>query len=113
QAGNWIYVGGAETHAYRVSGEVVHPKTLHSRYGKGGQSVPWLRANVDPDAERIMSGFKHRYLMPLDEGIRRQLRALAKPYPKRAGSIVSDAPAIHAGEGGSVPTPALQTKVER
>lgn len=84
QATNWIYAGGSETHAYRVNGINVHPKTLHSRYGKGGQSIPWLRQNVDPDAERVVSGFKHRYLMPLDTLMRKQLTPLSKPYPKRA-----------------------------
>lgn len=83
QAGGWVYVGGAETHGYRVNGVVVHPKTLHSRFGKGGQSIPWLRANVDPKAERIVAGFKHRYLMPLDETMRAKIMPLAKPYPKR------------------------------
>jgi hypothetical protein len=53
---------------------------------------------------------KYRYLMPLDDEMRAKIAPLAKPYPKRAGSIVTDAPANHAGEGGSVPTPALHTR---
>jgi len=76
-------VGGAETHAYRVNNVAVHPKTLHSRYGKGGQSIPWLKSNIDPNAERIVAGFKHRYLMPLDDRMRAQLVSMSKPYPKR------------------------------
>lgn len=32
-----------------------------------------------------------------------------QPYPKRAGSVDSDTPAIHAGEGGANPTPALHS----
>jgi hypothetical protein len=83
QACGWLYLGGAETHAYRVKGENVHPKTLYMRYGKGGQSIPWLRANVDPNAERIVAGFKHRYLMPLDNEMRAKIEPLRKPYPKR------------------------------
>lgn len=83
QATNWIYVGLSETHAYRVLGKVEHPKSLHSRYGRGGQSIPWLRANVDPKAERIVAGSKHRYLMPLDKKMRKQILPLSKPYPKR------------------------------
>jgi len=112
QAGGWVYVGGAETHGYRVNGTVVHPKTLHSRYGKGGQSIPWLRANVDPHAERVVSGFKHRYLMPLDEEMRREIEPLRKPYPKRAGSAGSGTPPIQGGRGGATPTPALSSTEE-
>lgn len=105
QAGNWIYVGGAETHGYRVNGEVVHPKTLHSRYGKGGQSIPWLRNHVDKNAERIIAGFKHRYLMPLDDEARKIVEPMRKEYPKRAKRQDAD---IHSALGGSVPTGTLQ-----
>jgi hypothetical protein len=98
QATNWIYVGGAETHAYRVNGEQVHPKTLHSRYGKGGQSIPWLRANVDPAAERIIAGFKHRYLMPLDDAMRAQIAPMAKQYPKRPKQAMADTIGTAAGQ---------------
>jgi len=84
QAGGWVYTGGAETHAYCVHGVKTHPKTLYSRYGIGGQSVSWLRANIDPNAARVVSGFKHRYLMPLDYEMREKILPLAKPYPKRA-----------------------------
>lgn len=107
QAGGWIYAGGATTHGYRVNGEIVHPKTLHSRYGKGGQSVPWLRANVDPMAERVVAGFKHRYLMPLNRAVAAIIAPLGRPYPKRAGSAGSGTPGIQPGGGGANPTPAL------
>ena len=105
QAGGWIYANGAETHAYRVNGILVHPKTLHSRYGKGGQSIPWLRQNVDPAAERVIAGFKHRYLMPLDEAMRAQIAPLAKPYPKRAKEQAGGHPSPL---GGVTPTRTLQ-----
>lgn len=92
QAGGWVYAGKSETHAYRVLGKVEHPKTLHSRYGKGGQSIPWLRARIDPNAERIVAGEKHRYLMPLDETTRRSAQSLSKPYPKRAKQAMGGHP---------------------
>jgi hypothetical protein len=110
QATNWIYAGGCETHAYRVSGEVFHPKTLYMRYGKGGQSIPWLRSNVDQNAERIVSGFKHRYLMPLDDEMRRRIEPLRKLYPKRAGSAGSGTSPDQGGRGGATPTPALSSE---
>lgn len=105
QAGGWIYAGGAETHGYKVNGTIVHPKTLHSRYGKGGQSIPWLRSNVDPKAERVISGFKHRYLMPLDDEMRSKIAHLSKPYPKRVKEQDSG---DHPGLGGATPTHTLQ-----
>lgn len=83
QATNWIYTGGASTHAFVVKGEQYHPKTLHTRYGNGGQSLPWLRANVDPKARKVITGFKHRYLMPLDDDMRKRVMQYSQPYPKR------------------------------
>jgi hypothetical protein len=106
QAGGWTYAGGSETHAYRVFGQITHPKTLHSRYGKGGQSIPWLRANIDPNAARVVAGFKHRYLMPLDAEMKARVACLSKPYPKRAKQATDgDQP----NGGGATPTRALQT----
>lgn len=110
QATNWLYAGGAETHAYRVNGVIKHPKSLHAKFGRGGQSIPWLRANVDPNAARVTSGFKHRYLMPLDDEIRRKVEPLRKPYPKRAGSVESGTSTFHVERGGESPTSALQSE---
>ena len=106
QAGGWVYASGTETHAYRVNGVLVHPKTLHSRYGKVGQLIPWLRENVDPLSERVNAGFKHRYLMPLDEAMRTQIAPLAKPYPKRAKELAGEHPSP---QGGVTPTCTLQS----
>lgn len=83
QATNWIYDGSVSTHGYKVNGKIEHPKTMHSRYGKGGQSIPWLRKNVDKKAERVIAAIKHRYLMPLDDEMRAKILPLAQPYPKR------------------------------
>lgn len=90
QAGGWIYEGTKEYHAYRVGGKVVHPKTLHSKYGRGGQSVEWLRKNVDPNAERVQGEGKHKYILPLDDDMRKQVAHLAKPYPKRVKQATTD-----------------------
>jgi hypothetical protein len=106
QAAGWIYAGGTETHAYRVDGKVVHPKTLHNRYGKGGQSIPWLRSHVDPRAMLVSAGFKHRYLLPLDLAMRQRTESLARPYPKRVKQATDAYPAPG---GGAAPTHTLQT----
>jgi hypothetical protein len=112
QAAGWIYVGSEEYHAYRVRGEVVHPRTLYDRYGVGGQSIPWLHTHIDPHAERIANGVKHKYVLSLDDAMRAQIEPLRKPYPKRAGSTVASAPPVQGGEGGAEPTPALQQYYE-
>ena len=90
QASGWIYAGCSETHAYVVNGIVEHPKTLHGRYGRGGQSILWLRANVDPKAERINAGLKLRYLKPLDDVIGNQIAPLSQSYPKRAKQAMAE-----------------------
>lgn len=56
---------------------------MHSRYGVGGQSIPWLRKNVDPKAERIETPEKHKYVFVLDPKLRPLVDLMAKPYPKR------------------------------
>lgn len=83
QATNWIFVGSKEYHEYEVLGKRVPPRTLHHRYGKGGQSIPWLRSNIDPNAKKINNGIKHKYLFPLTPEMREKILPLSKPYPKR------------------------------
>jgi hypothetical protein len=107
QAGNWLLVGSTEYHAYKLKGEVVHPRACHHRYGKGGQSIAWLRENIDPSAQRILNGIKHKYLMPLDETMRRQIEPLRKPYPKRVRSVDSDTSGDQPEVGGANPTRTL------
>lgn len=112
QAGGWVYVGSEAYHMIYVQGKIRHPKTCHSLYGSRGQGIPWLRANIDPNARRIEGEPKHKYLYPLDKAMREQIAPLAKPYPKRAASIDSDAPGVQPGEGGADPTAALQTTLQ-
>jgi hypothetical protein len=107
QAGGWFLTGSTEYHAYRVKGEVVHPRVCHLRYGKGGQSIPWLRLNVDPNAERVRNGVKHKYVMPLDNEMRKQIEPLRKPYPKRVRSVDSDTSGDQPEMGGANPTRTL------
>ena len=71
---------------------------------------------------RPIPGFQMRYIYFLDPSYRERLTVPIIPFSKidelgagmykgkpRAGSIASDAPAIHAGQGGATPTPALLT----
>lgn len=90
QAGGWIFLEAGSQPYLRVKGKIEHPRTLHARYGKGGQSIEWLRANVDPRACRVEQGTKFKYVMPLDRDMRQQLEPLAMPYPKKS-SCASEA----------------------
>ena len=108
QANGWIYCGDSSNdRKYKVKGKVYHPKTLHSLYGKGGQSIPWLRANIDPKAISFVTAGKRKYLMPLDKEMKKQILPLAKPYPKRASSETRDTPSDQLGKAGARPSDAL------
>tara|TARA_Y100000593_G_C4254426_1_gene308862 strand:+ start:230 stop:946 length:717 start_codon:yes stop_codon:yes gene_type:complete len=107
QAGGWVYLGQKPYHAFRIHGRVVHPKTLHSRFGKGGQSVEWLRNNVDPNTERFYDEGKHKYAFPLTDEARSILDPMRQPYPQRATSADSGTPGFQPGGGGANPTVAL------
>jgi hypothetical protein len=101
-------VGTSDQSYIRVLGRVEHPRTLYDRYGRQGQSIPWLRAHVDAKAERVPMAPKLKYVFPFDPELRRKLAAVALPYPKRERSDTGDTPAVQAGEGGPTPTRSLQ-----
>lgn len=104
RAGNWTYLGAVKTSAYRVAGKLVHGRTLGIRYGPGGQSVPWLRANVDPRAARVPLPPKHKFIYPLAAAWRDRL---GRHAVQRAGSAAGGTPPVQGGRGGSTPTSAL------
>ncbi len=87
QAGGWLYLGESNQSYLRVLGRIEHPRTLYDRYGRGGQSVPWLREHVDPDATRVEMAAKLKYVWPLDRTLRRGLEAVALPYLKSAAKL--------------------------
>ena len=110
QATNWIYDGLKNENtmgAFIVNGKKTHPKSIHSKGIK--QNIEQVRKHLDPNAKIFYTKGKHRYLMPLDKEMRQRLLSLAKPYPKRAQSIVSDAAASQAEKGGAIPTCALHS----
>lgn len=110
QATNWLFLGAATQPYLKVKGKVEHPRTLYDRYGRGGQSLPWLRANVDPNAQRVPMPAKLKYIKPLDAEMRQHLAPQAQPYVKKSSlaSVDSDAPGDQPGEGGASPTAGLQ-----
>lgn len=107
QATNWIYSGQSNaSFEWRLNGKRLNKRAFTGQqFGKGKNSV----AKVPIGAMKVTTPGKHRYLYPLTEATRQRILPLARPYPKRAGSIVVDALASHAGEGGAEPTPALHT----
>lgn len=113
QASNWVCIGHSSIdRKYIVNGQQYHPRTLGSLYGKGGQSLPWLRANVDPNATSYQTAGKPKYIYPLTKSARKLAETLRKPYPKKttqpAPEAQTDERLDSIGEaGGAVPTPAL------
>ena len=109
QATNWLFLEAANQPYLKVRAKIEHPRSLYDRFGPGGQSLEWLRANVDPNARRVEMPDKLKYVWCFDPKLREKLAAVAKPYPKRAESVDGDAPGFQPGEGGSIPTSALHT----
>lgn len=104
QATNWFYLGNEDYSYCVVNGDVCHPRSLVAKYGTW--SIPWLRAHVDPQAHTVKTGAKHKYVMPLDRAMRKQIAPLAKPYPKRATcgqGVEGDASGVQPEGAGSIP----------
>lgn len=83
QATNWVYTGikNADT----VSAFIIHGQKTHRRScGSKGwvQSLPWLRENVDPNAEAFRTKGQHKYLYPMTDEMRKQIETLRQNYPK-------------------------------
>lgn len=84
QATNWIYDGlqnAGSMGAFIVKGKKMHPKSVHSKGIK--QTLSEVQKYLDPSATVHYTKGKHRYLMPLDEDMKKQILPLHKPYPKR------------------------------
>lgn len=108
QASNWMFVGTTcvgKRCGFLIRGKQVHPRSLGAKGYE--QSIRGARM-LDPRAVELKTKGKHKYLMPLDAEIKSRIEPLCKPYPKRVRSVDSDTTAIHAGEGGAIPTRTLQ-----
>jgi hypothetical protein len=106
QGGNWIYTG--ETSPSEMlklaNGDLVDPR----RYNGHGHNA---KKPIPAGTVTIKTPGKHRYLMPLDKEIAKQIESLRKPYPKktRGGSVTVAQPAIQQERGGSIPTSSHNT----
>ena len=78
QATNWIYEGlkkGVDKIFY--NGRAWHAKALRTSF-----------QNIDVSKlKKIKSGDKHKYLMPLDKKIKKEILKLKKEYPKNANEV--------------------------
>lgn len=95
QATNWIYSGksqGSEKVFYK--NKWVHKRTVDSIFGHHKGFLT-----------KKTSG-KHTYLMPLDDEMRKKIKLLSKPYPKRV-EHESNASDFQSEESGAVPTNTL------
>lgn len=106
QATNWVYTGNGDgAYFYNINGKLTHPRSIGA---KGfSQNIEGAK-KIDKNAEKIYIEGKHRYLMPLDAEMRKQIEPLAKPYPKRASSADSGTSDNQSQGGGAIPTDALQ-----
>lgn len=84
QAGGWLYTGqSAANYEWRLNGKRLN-KRAYTGHNFGNPKM-----EVPAGAERVSLLGKHRYLMPLDDDMRRHIMPLAKPYPKRAKQAIT------------------------
>jgi len=63
-----------------LNNQIYHRKTIYNKYKTS--SIYYLKENVDPNAEFVKSKLKYKYLFPLNKSIAKQIKNIAKPYPK-------------------------------
>ncbi len=76
QASNWLYCGQI----------ISTPKVVYQGRVRHMRSVTSIRGTAI-GLPNLPPTFKHKYLYPLDEIIRKRIEKLRKPYPKRGDSV--------------------------
>jgi len=109
QACGWTYEGPCdESTQFFHEGRWKHQREVTAgAFGNPNNKRDWA------SLPRRKTPGKHKYLLPLDPAMRAQIAPLAKPYPKRLsseGAGKSSPVGTTNGEGGAVPTPALQVR---
>jgi hypothetical protein len=105
QASNWYFVGTSPgATEYKLDGRWVHSMQVQTFIRKG-------RDVQRSKLEQRKAGEKHKYLMPLDDEMRKQIEPLRKPYPKRVRSVDSDTSGDQPEMGGANPTRTLSDSV--
>lgn len=99
QAGGWVYSGMSQaSDEYIYKGKRWQGRAFRNKH-KGMER--------HPDVEVVKGSSKHRYLMPLDDEMRKRIAPLSLPYPKRARSAESGTPDNQSGGDGATPIRAL------
>ena len=81
QAASWVYLGKTgNERVFHIHGKPFHSKAVLNKYGT--KEMDWLRANVDPSVHKTRLLPKHKYAFGLNRRTRKQLAAMALPYPK-------------------------------
>jgi hypothetical protein len=108
QANGWQYTGTSpQSFEWVLNGKRLNRRAYTGQqFGGGKSSVAGIPKG---SIKRKVLG-KHRYLMPLDNEMRKQILPLAKPYPKRASSETRDTPSDQLGKAGARPSDALPTQ---
>ncbi len=105
QATNWIYTGtSGGANFYKIHGKLIHPRSI------GAKGLPQNingAKKIDCNAKKVFVPGKHRYLMPLDKKMRKQILPLSQPYPKKQAAEAGDG-SDQDHSGGSTPTQPLQ-----
>jgi hypothetical protein len=84
QATNWVYVGKTNSaDEYLYKGKRWHGRAFRKSFGS---HLNYINKGL----EIVQGSQKHRYLMPLDDNMRKQVQQLAKPYPKRMKQAMVD-----------------------
>jgi len=84
QANNWVYVGKTNSaDEYLYKGKRWHGRAFRKSFGSHLNYI-------DKGLKIIHGSQKHRYLMPLNDNIRKEIELLAKPYPKRVKQAMID-----------------------
>jgi len=103
QAGGWIYAGMSQ-----ASDEYIY----HGKRWQGRSFRNKFRGMEHrPDVQIVKGSSKYRYLMPLDDAMRKQIEPLRKPYPKRGTGEIDNAAQSNAQTGGASPTVPLKNKI--
>jgi hypothetical protein len=107
QGGNWIYAGDSSpSQSWKLpDGTYAHDR----RFSGSGWNAP---KKPPIGAVKIRVPGKHRYLMPLDDEMRRRIEPLRKPYPKRVRSEDSGTIGHQPIRGGAIPTRTLLNSLQ-
>lgn len=96
RAANALYLGMTDARgpgAYRIAGQLLHPRTVYRRYGSASHET---LSRVDPNYQRLQRNKKHRFVFVLATGRRRaaineMLEPMVRAAPRRVTSVMEPA----------------------